>query len=82
MIREFNPLFVPATSTCPETFTRLTDLLSERDGVERALENLLDDVDSFGTSLDPKRNIEPEYQRLSMIVADLNRALFEIYELR
>jgi hypothetical protein len=79
MIREFNPLFVPATSTCPETFTRLTDLLSERDGVERALENLLDDVDSFGTSLDPKRNIEPEYQRLSMIVADLNLALFEIY---
>jgi hypothetical protein len=71
--------FVPATSTCPETFTRLTDLLSERNGVERALENLLDDVDSFDASLDPKRNIEPEYQRLSMIVADLNRALFEIY---
>ena len=79
MIREFNPRFVPATSTCPETFNRLTDLLSERDGVERALENLLDDVDSSGAPLDPKRNIEPEYQRLSTIVADLNRALFEIY---
>jgi hypothetical protein len=64
---------------CPETFTRLADLLRERDGVEEALENLLDDVDSFGAPLDPKRDIEPEYHRLSLVVADINRALFTIY---
>jgi hypothetical protein len=43
------------------------------------LENLLDDVDSSGAPLDPKRDIEPEYQRMSYIVADLKRHLFTVY---
>jgi hypothetical protein len=78
-MRDFNPLYVPTTSSCPKTFERLTDLLKERVGVEQALENLLDDVDSSGAPLDPKREIEPEYQRMSQIVAVLNRHLFTTY---
>ncbi len=67
---------MPTTASFPETFARLTDLLSERDGVEKTtLENLLDDVDSSGAPLDPKRDIEPEYQRMSYIVVDLNHHL-------
>ncbi len=78
-MRDFNPLYVPTTSSCPETFERLTDLLRERVGVEQALENLLDDVDSSGAPLDQKRGIEPEYHRMSQTVAELNRHLFTTY---
>jgi hypothetical protein len=68
-MRDFNPQCVATTAPCPQTFARLTDLLQERASVEKALENLLDDVDSSGAPLDP----------MPYLVADLNRHLFTIY---
>ncbi len=41
--------------------------------------NLHTDVAVDGTPLDPRRNIEPEYEKLSDEVTNLNRALFIEY---
>jgi hypothetical protein len=40
---------------------------------------VLDDVSPNGEPLDPKLNIQPEYQAMSTHVNELNRQLYEIY---
>ena len=78
-IHDFNRHYVPTTAPCPRTFAKLTALLAHQDRIEQDLENLHTDVAADGTPLDPKRDIEPEYEILSEKVTNLNRALFIEY---
>jgi hypothetical protein len=63
-IRDFNRHYVPTTTVCPATLSKLTVMLEQRDRVERQLENFLDDVDQDGNPLDPRRDIESTYEDL------------------
>ena len=78
-IRDFNRHYVPTTTVCPTTFSKLTGMLAKRDHVEHQLENLLDDVDQDGLPLDPRRDIESTYEELGSQVDEFNRAMFTEY---
>ncbi len=63
----------------PTTFEQLSYLLQQRDQVKYQLEIMHDDVNAAEEPLDPKRNIEPQYDKLSQKVVDLNRAMFILF---
>jgi hypothetical protein len=51
----------------------------KRNRTEAGLENMLKDEAADGTPLDPHRDYEPEYQRLSALVDRTNRSMLRIY---
>jgi hypothetical protein len=63
----------------PRTFEQLSYLLQQRDQVEYQLELMHDDRNAAGEPLDPKRNIEPRYDKLSQKVVNLKRAMFTLF---
>jgi hypothetical protein len=78
-IREFKREDIPTPQRSPTTHRRLTSLLQNRDRVEHKLYLLHSDIDANGARVDPKRDIEPEYQRLCGKLNDLNRNMFQVY---
>ena len=78
-ICDFDRRYIPTTAPSPTTFTILTALLTHRERVEIHLYNLHADLASDGTRLDPKRDIEPEYEILSKQANDINRTMFIEY---
>jgi hypothetical protein len=78
-VGDFKPHLIPSLAIAPETHHRLMDLLTHRNRIESDLENLHDDIAADGTPLDPTRDIEPEYERLSTICNNLNREMLTEY---
>ena len=78
-VQDFNRNLVKSTMPDPRTFEQLSYLLQQRDQVEYHLELMHDDRNAAGEPLDPKRNIEPRYDKLSQTVVDLNRRMFTLF---
>jgi hypothetical protein len=78
-VGEFKAQLIPSLARAPEFHRRLNELLMKRNRVEAGLENLLTDQAADGTPLDPTRDSEPEYQRLSALVNRTNISMLRIY---
>jgi hypothetical protein len=63
----------------PSVHLAMVDLVAQRNKTEADLSDMLLDKAADGTPLDPNRDYEQAYQRLSSHVNDLNRALYVIY---
>ena len=74
-VKDFKRKYVPHATVCFQTHNRLNALLDKRDRVENELEILLSDLTPEGL----KRDIEPEYDRLSDIVNKYNRQMYRVF---
>jgi hypothetical protein len=78
-VRDFKAHLIPSLEQAPEFHRRLNELMARQNRVETSLEHLLDDRLADGTPLEPTRDSEPEYQRMSSLVERLNRSMLTIY---
>ncbi len=76
---DFKVQHIPIPNQDPVTYRRLHELLLQRNRTEFSLNNMLDDKAADGTPLDPYRNFEDDYEILSQLHDDVNRAMFRIY---
>jgi hypothetical protein len=76
---DFKVQHIPVPNQNPGVYRRLHELLLQRDRTEFSLNNMMDDKAEDGTDLDPYRNFEDDYEILSQLHDDVNRAMFRIY---
>ena len=75
-IHDFHKRYIPKIACSPQTVSTLTSLITKRDQVEKAMENLIKRVSPNGTPLHPSVNTEQDEKELEMQIHDLNRLLF------
>ena len=70
---------IPSPMFNPSVHLAMVGLVAQRNKAEADLSDMVLDKAADGTLLDPNRDYEPAYQRLSAHINDLNRALYAIY---
>ena len=70
---------IPSPMFNPSVHLAMVGLVAQRNKAEADLSDMVLDKAADGTLLDPNRDYEPAYQRLSSHIKDLNRALYVIY---
>jgi hypothetical protein len=76
---DFKEHRVPSIQRNPQVHHELTELMQQRESVERDLTDMLEDRAADGTPLDPTRNFDKDYERLNQLYDDLNRKMFTCY---
>ena len=76
---DFPAARIPSPMFNPSVHLAMVGLVAQRNKTEADLSDMVLDKAADGTLLDPNRDYEPAYQRLSSHINDLNRALYVIY---
>jgi hypothetical protein len=76
---DFPAARIPPPMFNPSVHLAMVELVAQRNKTEADLSDMVLDKAADGTLLDPNRDYEPAYQRLSSHINDFNRALYVIY---
>jgi len=79
VLPDFPAEHIPTLAEHVEVHEQLRELLTARVRTEVALEDMLSDRASDGSPLDPNRDYEDDFNRLSQQFEDLNIAMFTTY---